>query len=237
MSPNQNISIWMAPLSTEISVTHPHIMTPSLFLLLQVPFTTAKVTVENSKVNAVEVNTNNDISDMDLWHFTHDTSSTRAPPFIEKEFEKEWRTILKVFPELSDNHRDPAIVPLVNHSTTHTSPSTHYYTTPSITPTTISHIHPQTISCPNITTFSNTSESANTTLSTTPTTISTTTTPFIEPPLLNQSPPPNNTPSKNLSKSPYQRDAHKHWTASLLETFDSNATYSAAPHLHNSSLS
>ena len=86
----------------------------------------------------------------------------------------------EVFPELSGNPRDSTIVPLATHSFTHTRPSTTHYSTPSITPTTISHIHPQTISCTKITS-NNTSESTNTTLSTIPPTISTTTTSFIEP--------------------------------------------------------
>ena len=95
------------------------------FLLLQEPSTTSKITVENSEVNALEVNTNDDIGDMDLYHFTHDTSNTPAPPLIEREFEKEWETVWEVFPELSDNSRDPAIVPLANHSTTQNKPLHH----------------------------------------------------------------------------------------------------------------
>ena len=131
------ISIWMAPPPTEISGTHLHITTLSLFLLLQEPSTTAKASAENSEVNVIEANTNDNIGNMDLCHFTHNTSTTPEPPLIEKEFEEEWETAWKVFPELLDNTRDPAIVPLANHSITHTSPSTTHYSTPSIIPTTI----------------------------------------------------------------------------------------------------
>ena len=55
-----------------------------LFLFLQEPST---ITKEIS-----EVNTNEDIDDMDLCDFIHDTSPTPAP-LIEKEFEKEWETV------------------------------------------------------------------------------------------------------------------------------------------------
>ena len=56
----------------------------SLFLFLQ---ETSTITKEIS-----EVNTNEDIDDMDLCDFIHDTSPTQAP-LIEKEFEKEWETV------------------------------------------------------------------------------------------------------------------------------------------------
>ena len=74
MFPNQNIYIWMVPLPNEISGTHPHITTTSpVFLLLQEPSTVAKVIAENLEVNALEVNINGDISDMDLFCFTRET--------------------------------------------------------------------------------------------------------------------------------------------------------------------
>ena len=81
----------MAPLPTEITGTHPHITTPSpLFegVNLQEPFTAAKVTAENSAVNALEVNTNDNLVNMDLCHFTHNTSTTSAPTLSEEEFKK-----------------------------------------------------------------------------------------------------------------------------------------------------
>ena len=150
MFPNQNIFIWMAPLPTEFSGTHSHIMATSpLFLLLQEPFTAAKITAENQKVYALEISTNNDISDMDLCRFTHIISIIPAPTLIEKKLEKELETVWVVLPELSDNPRDPAIVPLTYHSTTHTSLSTTHHSTPSIT-----YIHHHTISC-TITTSNN----------------------------------------------------------------------------------
>ena len=171
----------MAPLPTEISGTHPHITTTSpVFLLLQEPFEAAKVTAENSEVNALRVNSSDDISDMDLCRFIYKTLTIPTPTLVENELKKELETVCEVFPELSDNPRDPAIVPLAYHFTTHTSPSTTHYSTLSITRTTISNVHPQTISCTNITTSNNTSKSANTTLSTTPTSIPTTTTFSIE---------------------------------------------------------
>ena len=109
MSPNQNIAIWMAPLPSEIPGTHLHIFTPSLVYL-----------------------TNEDIDDMDLCDFTHDTSPTPAAPLINNEFEKEWETVWEVFSELSDNPSDPAIISLTNPSTTHASTSTtHCSTSPS----------------------------------------------------------------------------------------------------------
>ena len=118
MSPNQNISIWMAPLPREIPGTHLHIFTPSLIYL-----------------------TNEDIDDMDLCDFTHDTSPTPAPPLINNEFEKEWETVWEVFPELSDNPSDPAIIPPTNPSTTHASTSTtHYSTSPSPPPPSLTSI-------------------------------------------------------------------------------------------------
>ena len=144
--------------------------TSPLFLLLQEPSTATKIIAENSKVYALEINTNGDISDMELCCFTHIIAATPATTLIEKELEKELETVWEVFTELSDNPRDPAIVPLVYHSTTHTSPSTTHHSTPSIT-----HVHRHTISCTR-TTSDNIPESAATTLSTTPTTISTTTT-------------------------------------------------------------
>ena len=102
---------------------------------------------------------------MDLFCFTHITSTTPAPTLIEEELEKELETVWEVFPELSDNPRDSAIVPLTYHSTTHTSPFTTHHSTPSIT-----QVHCHTIIC-TITTSSNIPESSITTLSTTPTTI------------------------------------------------------------------
>ena len=78
---------------------------------------------------------------MDLCRFTHITSTTPAPTLIEKELEKELETVWEVFPELSDNPRDPAIVPLTYHSTTHTSLSPSHHSTPSIT-----YVHRHTIS-------------------------------------------------------------------------------------------
>ena len=105
----------------------------------------------------------------------------RHATLIEKESEKEWKTVWEVFPELLDNPRDPAIISLTNLSTTHTSTSliTHCGTT-IVTPTTISYVHPQTISYINITTSNNTPQLAKTALSTIPTAISTTTTSFVE---------------------------------------------------------
>ena len=170
MLPNQNISILMASLPTEFSGTHSHIITTSpLFLLLWKPSTAAKITEENSKVCALEINTNDDISDIDLFCFTHITSTTLAPTLIGKELEKELETVSKVFPELSDNSRNPAIVPFAYHSTTHTSPSTNHYSNPSI-----AHVHRHTIRC-TITTSNNIPEAAINMLWTTSTTIWTTT--------------------------------------------------------------
>ena len=90
MFPNQNIYIWMVPIPNEISGTHSHITTTSpIFLLLQEPSTVAKVTAETFEVNALEVNINGDISDMDLFRFTHETLTIPAPTLIAKELEKE----------------------------------------------------------------------------------------------------------------------------------------------------
>ena len=114
MFPNQNIYIWMALLPTEFPGTYSHIMTtsPLFFLILQKSSTAVKTAAENSKVYALEVNTNDDISDMELCHFTHITPTTPAPTLTEKEREKELEAVWEVFPEFSDNLRDPAIVPL-----------------------------------------------------------------------------------------------------------------------------
>ena len=77
------------------SLVHIHISRhlPPNILVLQEPSTTAKVTAENSEVNALGVNTNDDIGNIDLCHFTHDTSTTLPPALIEKKFEKEWETV------------------------------------------------------------------------------------------------------------------------------------------------
>ena len=107
-------------------------------------------------------------------------TSALLPSFIGKEFEKEWEIVWEVFSELLDNRRDPAIIPLNNSSTTHTSTSsTTHYSTPFVTPTTISHVHLQSVSCTNITTSNKTPILAKTTLSTIPT-ISTSSTSFVE---------------------------------------------------------
>ena len=83
---------------------------------------------------------------------------------------------------LLGNSREHATIPVTNPSTTHTSTSsTTVYSTLFVIHTTISHVHPQTISCTNITTYNNTPKLAKTTLSTFPTTISTTNNSFVEP--------------------------------------------------------
>ena len=83
-----------SPTHTEFSGTYSHIMTIfPLFLLLQEPSNATKITAENSKVYVLEVNTNNDISDMDLCRFMHITSTTLAPTLIVKELEKELETV------------------------------------------------------------------------------------------------------------------------------------------------
>ena len=89
MLANQNIYIWMAPLPIEFSGRHSHVKTTlPLFLLLQKPSTAAKITAENSKVYFLEINTNNDISDMDLCRFTHDTPTTPEQPSLRKNSKK-----------------------------------------------------------------------------------------------------------------------------------------------------
>ena len=114
-------------------------------------------------------------------HHLYSFHAKQRDKLIVKELEKEWETKWEVFPELSDNYREPATVPLTNPSTTHkgTSSTTHCSTS-LITLTTISHSHPQTSSYSNTTTSNNTLRLAQTTLSTTHTTISTTTTFFFE---------------------------------------------------------
>ena len=88
MSPNQNISIWMAPLPTEIPGTHLHITTPYPFFTIQEPSTTTKVTEETSKVNINEVNTNEDIGGMDFCHFTHDITYPGTTSYWEGIWKK-----------------------------------------------------------------------------------------------------------------------------------------------------
>ena len=175
MLPNQNIYIRMAPPTTEFSGTHSHITATSPFsysfrnlpqpqkLLQKIP----KSTPSKSTPTTISVTWTSVASQT--------TSITPATTLIEKELKKELETVRDVFPELSDNPRDPAIVLHAYHSTTHTSPSTTHHSTSSIT-----HVHPKTISC-TITTSNNTPESFITMLSTTLATISTTTTFSVEP--------------------------------------------------------
>ena len=87
VSPNQNISIRMALLPTEISGTHPHITTffPFFYSFRNLP-QPQELLLKILKL--MSSNTNDDIGDMDLCHFTHDTSTTPTPPLIQKEFEK-----------------------------------------------------------------------------------------------------------------------------------------------------
>ena len=91
MSPNQNISIWMALLPTEMSCTHPHVTTPFPFFYSFRNLPQPQKLLQKI-LKSMPSNTNDDIGDMDLCHFTHDTSTTPAPPLIKKEFEKKnWK--------------------------------------------------------------------------------------------------------------------------------------------------
>ena len=110
-------------------------------------------------------------------------ASPSPPPFslqavqrgklIEKELEKEWETLSEVFSKLSDNLREPALIPPTNSSSTHTGTSSTIHCSSFLnTLTTISHTSPQTISYTNITTSNSTPKLAQTTR----TTISITTT-------------------------------------------------------------
>ena len=86
--------------------------------------------------------------------------------------------------KLLDNHWEPATIPLIDPSTPHTTIfSTTHYSTPSITLTTISHIHSLTISSTNITTSINTPKLVKTFLPTIPTTT------FLGPVTLPKQPP------------------------------------------------
>ena len=110
------------------------------------------------------------------------------------EFEKEWETTWEVFPELSDNPREPKTISLTSPTTTHTSTSLNtHYSTSHITLTAISHNHFQTISYTNITTSNKTPKLAQTIQ----TTSSTTTTSFFEPVTFSKQVPSKN---KNLIK-------------------------------------
>ena len=60
-----------------------------LFLLLQEPSTAAKVTAENSEVYTLKVNTNNNISDMDLCRFTNNINH----PGNNSHWEGTWKRI------------------------------------------------------------------------------------------------------------------------------------------------
>ena len=70
-------------------LVHIYLLRPlPLFSLLQEPSTITKVTEEN-----VEINTKEDINDMDLHYFTTDTPSAPNTLLIGKEFEEEWDTV------------------------------------------------------------------------------------------------------------------------------------------------
>ena len=175
MSPNLNTSISMAPPPIETPV-HINLSQPlHLFSLLQEPSTITKTTEEN-----FEFDTKEDFNDMEICEFTKDTSPTPPTPLIWKEFEKTFGAVWEVFPELLDNPRESGTIPPIDPSTPHTSiSSTIHYNIPSITPTTIFHIHHLPISGTNITTSINTPELVKTSLQTIPTTISTTTTNYL----------------------------------------------------------
>ena len=165
------------------------------------------------------------------------------------EFEKEWETAWEVFPELSDNPREPTTISITSHTTTHTSTSFNtHYSTSHITLTVISHNHLQTISYTNITTSNNTPKLAQTTH----TTSSTTTTSFFEPVTFSKQVPSKNkilmkkfftyhqtkgTPT-NIRHFPFQRystQRHKKYSlpfrqpqTSLTATYTSNSKSSTS---------
>ena len=96
MSPNQNISIWMAPLPTEIPGTQQHISTPK-------PGTSYH-------------------QSHPLPPLTFHLQANQRDNLIEEKFEKEWKTVREVFPEFSDNPRELATIALTNLSTTPQAP-------------------------------------------------------------------------------------------------------------------
>ena len=94
---------------------------------------------------------------------------------IEKELKKEWETLCEIFSKLSDNLREPALIPPTNSSSTHTGTSFTIHCSSFLnTLTPISDTNPQTISYNNITTSNSTPKLAqitHTTISITATSI------------------------------------------------------------------
>ena len=83
----------MALPPTETPGTHHLITTPPLVFTPLGTFQITKVTEEN-----FEIDTKEDINNMDLCDFTKDASPTPTTPLIGKEFKKEWEIVWEVFP-------------------------------------------------------------------------------------------------------------------------------------------
>ena len=91
MLPNQNISIWMAPLPTATPETHQYITTPFLVSSHQLQHPTPSAPPPKKKHQSHT-----------LPPLPFSFRSTRGTTLLKKKFEKEWETVWEVFPELSD---------------------------------------------------------------------------------------------------------------------------------------